>query len=879
MAYVVPSPLVYQQLATAGGVSNATPDLTACLIGPAYNILTYIAGNTASQIKTAATIVTAAMTASVSAGSFTYTFTASPSVIVGDTIMVAGAGAAGAVLQGVVTAVLGLVVTLDTAAITAVTSAIVTKKGSLTNTTITNTFNVPGQVPGQLIDATSISIYLNNAEIETLNTNFHTFSGVNDSYMVPFVGTASITSGTTAVTLVTQSGNLAVGDYITIVGAGTTGANFVARIIAIPTSSSLTLATAAITTVTAAAATKNNITVVSPTTSTLIVETGDDVVISYTNNVGSPSTFSTVVNTVVNAAGVLAELAFNDNLPANVSRTTTTTVIAAQGATSLTLGSVTGLSVGDRIKITSIGGVPGNDFITTVTNIASLVVTVADALTAGAASGSVVIFGNQVNIKTRKSYNNQVLPSFKISAPMSVNYDTSSTGTDGTVLIEVAPELVYGVVISADVYIGYKALRTDLSAAIIDIPDTNTVLGTFGDDTDANPLALAAQIALANTTTGVKCIAIASNDSTGYQAAFDLAQGQRLYAITPLTQDVSILAAAKNHVAQMSTPEMAGWRILLANTAIPNSVTVGTYSPTFLNLNGGNNAIAASAGKYVLTASNATFINDGVVAGDNAYVYNGSTLLGSYTVLTVVSNQQLVLNTTSAVSGVSYYIGRTLSKAQKAAAIIAASQSFGLNRVIHIQPDTVGVNVNGTIKYLPGYYLCAAVAGLIAGFPVQQGFTNIGVAGISDLKNSNFYFTRPQLNSMAEVGTFLFVQETAGSIPYCRHELTTDVSVMEYRELLLVKNWDFLSYFYYDTLKSFMGTWNITPDTISTVRRTLDASSELLKSKKLPKIGPPLLDGQIVTLGQNALNKDTMDCVLKVSVVYPFNFINLYLTI
>lgn len=879
MAYVVPSPLVYQQLANSGGVLNSTPDLDACIIGPVYNILRYVSGDLVSMIKTSATKVSAAIPVTMLAGATTITFAAVPSVLVGDVLLIPGAGLAAGILQATVLSVVGLVVTLDTAAITSVVSAAATKKGSLVDTSIINTFNTPNQAPGQVVDTSSILVYLNNAKVETLSTNFHGFTGSSSLAMVPFTGTASITTGTTAVTLVTQFGKLVVGDAISIAGAGVAGGVLVAKVIALPTGSTLTLDTAASTTVVATAITKNAINTISPISSSPIMEPGDQVVINYTNNVGAASTFNSTVSGVVSATGVLSQVSISDVLPVDMSRTTTTTAIAALGANTLTLSSVTGLSLGDKIKVSSIGGVVGTDFITTVTVISVLTVTLADVLPAGAASGSVVTFGNQITVNTRKVYNNQTLPTNKISAPLSLNYDTSLTATAGTVAIQTSPELVYGVVKSADVFIGYRALRTDLSGSVLEVNTIGDITGILGEATDVNPLALGALLAKANTVTRVKCIAVPSNDLIGYQAAFDLAQGQRLYALSPLTQDQSILAALKNHVQQMSVPEMANWRVALVNTAIPTTVAVGTYSVGFQNANGGNNAIAVSAGSYVLTASNATFMSDGVTPGDIVHVYSGGIATGNYTVLNVISNQQVALDTTVTAAGISYFVDRALSKSQKAAAVAAVSRSFGSNRVIHVQSDTVGVNISGAIKYLPGYYLCAAVAGLIAGFPVQQGFTNIGVAGIADLKNSNFYFTRAQLNTMAEAGTFLFMQETQGSIPYCRHELTTDVSVMEYRELLLVKNWDFLSYFYYDKIKSFMGSWNITPETINTVRRTLDASSELLKGKKLPKIGPPLLDGKITTLAQNALNKDTIDCVLQVSVVYPFNYINLYLTI
>src|SRR4051812_4574089 len=98
MAYIVPSVQVYQQLENAGGVTNSTPDLDTCIIGPAYNILAYD-GTTASQVRTAA-LATSTTTGDATSGSTSITNVAAPgSFSEGDTILVIGAGDTGANLR------------------------------------------------------------------------------------------------------------------------------------------------------------------------------------------------------------------------------------------------------------------------------------------------------------------------------------------------------------------------------------------------------------------------------------------------------------------------------------------------------------------------------------------------------------------------------------------------------------------------------------------------------------------------------------------------------------------------------------------------------------------------------------------------------------
>jgi hypothetical protein len=812
------------------------------------------------------------------AGSAVLTFSVIPPFTVGDTLLVPGAAdATGAALSAKVVDAAGAVLTLDTAAGASVTNAAVSKRGVLVNPAVSNVFNLPGQTPGQIIDTASIQVFANQAKVETLATGFTGYSGSNSLNYSAASGTCAATASSATVTGVTNPTFFREGDTVTVSGAGVAAADLTAKIITIA-GSTFTLSAAASTTNAAAAIVKATISNVNSVTSTLMVEAGDEVQLDYVDTGSVPRSFSSTVLKVTSATGTLTNVVIADVLPANVAAATTSTATINAGAVGFTLTSATGFASGDTVIIKG-AGAGGADHEAVIGTLTGAVVSGLNPATVTAVTGSPVIVKRaRVTFKTRKVFNNQLVPATK---PLTggANYNTSNTAVDGTITLNPNPEIIYGKLISGTIHVPYKALRTDLSGSVlaIDGPDDN--LGVFGEVSEDNPLALGVSIALANTTTRVRAIAVKSNDAQGYMSALELAEGERLYGLTPLTQDQAVCQAFATHAQQLSTPEEAMWRVALVNTAIPTKVTVGSYTKDIVNANSGNNTISVVAGKYVLTSSNSTFVSDNVTPGDTLNVTASSGTLGALQILEVVSNQQIVVQASGVATGVSFYITRTLSKTQRAAAVAAVSRTFGSNRVIHIQPDTVVVNVGGRNVVQPGYFLCCAVAGLIAGFPSQQGFTNIGIAGITDISNSNFTFTRAQMNTMAEAGTFLFVQETTGSIPYVRHELTTDMTVLEYRELQQVKNWDFLSYYYHDKMKGFIGRWNITTDTISTIRQTIDASSAQLKAKKLPRIGAPLLDATIDTLAQNANNKDNLDCRLKIKMPATLNYMNMYLVI
>lgn len=877
MSYIRPSVLVYQDLVNSGGVLNSTPDLETCIIGPAYNVLDYVPGSTTSQVATAA-LSTVATTGSINTGLYALTVVSTAGFNIGDSILVVGAGASGATLQANITNISGNIITLDTAAGTTVTGAAVSKTGKISNSAVSNTFNLAGQKPGQTVDTGFLNVWLNNIRVQTQITSSTGYSGYN---VITVTNPAGVTGGITATqnTLtVNTSSNLVIGDTVTVAGAGVAGALLTA-IITNKVGTTLTLGTAASTTVVSAVVTKVVPINLNSSTNTLRAEPGDQVVLSYTNNLAANVTFTTTIQSLVTSSGLngtLSTFTLADMLPADVSYATTASALGS--TTVFTVTSPTGFTTGDTIVVTGVG-VGGADLVTTVT-VAGSTFTLGTAAAIAVPSGTVVRKVNLVAASIRKVYNNQQLAATR---PITggANFDTSNATTLGQVTINPNPEVSYGLVISGDVYIEYRALRTDLVGTVLTFENVTDLIGQMTNISDLNPIGLAASIALANTIGRVRAITVGTNDLAGYQAALATAEGERLYFLVPLTQDTSIISTVKAHCQQMSTPENASWRVGIVNTAIPTTQDIGQYSASFVNANGGANTITLSGSNYVLTASNATFISDGVTAGDiiNITAATPGTQIGTHQVLNVVSNQQLIIQATATATAVSYYVTRTLTKTQAANSVAATSTGFNTNRVWYIQPDLVGVTVNGVVKYLPGYYLCAGLAGMGSGFPVQQGFTNIGVAGIVDLKHSNFYFSKTDLNNMAGAGVCLFVQETQGGIPYVRHALTTDISVLEYREQLVVKNWDFLSYFYYDKLKSFIGSWNIVDSTINIIRQVITAASELIKSKKLPKIGAPLVGYKIVSLAQNQYNKDNLDVYLQVAVVYPLNYLNVHLQI
>jgi hypothetical protein len=258
MAYIVPSVLVYQQLASSGGATSTTPDLDTCIIGPAYNLLRYISGSVASQVRTAA-ISSVKTTGSMAAASTSITGVAAPGgFAVGDEIVIVGAGASGANLITTITVIAGNTFTVADASVTAVTTATVAKTGKIVNAAISNVFELPGRVAGQVVDVSSVVPWLDNVSVQTATTGFYGYYGNSViTNNTPSGVTGGINSGASTLTIgsAAMATQWAIGDVLTVAGAGAAGGLYTGTVTNI-SGTTFTVTPAAATTVAGAAVNK-----------------------------------------------------------------------------------------------------------------------------------------------------------------------------------------------------------------------------------------------------------------------------------------------------------------------------------------------------------------------------------------------------------------------------------------------------------------------------------------------------------------------------------------------------------------------------------------------------------------------------------------------
>jgi hypothetical protein len=168
---------------------------------------------------------------------------------------------------------------------------------------------------------------------------------------------------------------------------------------------------------------------------------------------------------------------------------------------------------------------------------------------------------------------------------------------------------------------------------------------------------------------------------------------------------------------------------------------------------------------------------------------------------------------------------------------------------------------------VPGYYLACAVGGQVSGESPEQGHTNLPIAGVNFLRNSSEFFSQAQLNTIAEGGNYILHQASDSAPISCRHQLTTDMSTIEARELNIRKVVDFTAKFLRNALTPYIGTYNITSAFIKLATSVCNGVGIFLTREGV------INDFKLTSIVQDTVNPDTVKVEFKILVKYPVNYI------
>ncbi len=433
----------------------------------------------------------------------------------------------------------------------------------------------------------------------------------------------------------------------------------------------------------------------------------------------------------------------------------------------------------------------------------------------------------------------------------------------------------------AQQYIAYSALKPDDFDYVGEISGTATsdeidaLLGRNSED-NLNPIRMGIEKALLNSNNrAIKYITLETDDEAGYQQALDIIKEYRdIYALVPMTQDPNVHQLCLSHVNALSQPTENRWRVALLSIDLPT----GEYH---YDTNNGADYLGTveddpltSGTQYTLFIGQfVNFLTSDVSIGDTLEFnfhtdLNGNVVWDNYTIEEIRSETELIFTPaldTAITTPSKFRIKKVYSKQEQAEAIAALSLKD--RRAMVVWPHQAGNNGH----QLPGYHIAAAIGGMTAGNYPHQGFTNSQVLGFDDLSYSFSYFTRDQLNTIADGGFCIVTQTVRNSVPFIRHQLMSSTANLFDQEYSLVRTSDYISYYFWEYLQDIIGQYNITLDSIAYIRNRCDSVIVALKSTEYPKIGAPLIDGAVVLIAQNETFKDRVDIELDLTLPAPLN--------
>ena len=427
----------------------------------------------------------------------------------------------------------------------------------------------------------------------------------------------------------------------------------------------------------------------------------------------------------------------------------------------------------------------------------------------------------------------------------------------------------------AKIFCGYRAMRTDLGNQFLTLDSQQAYNGYFGSTFNQqvwdNPLPFALSLAGANTGTAVYGVAIKADDYSSViasgtilsenQAAMQVLSTNEVYAIAPYTEDPTTLAAYQVHVDTLSQPINKKERIAFLAPQI-NWYTAGgaqVYNPYLADnpttANNIQNAVYSVLDKRVfyvypdcvyfavsncqIQKINPTFINN---------MYNLQT------------NECAILNSQYTLTDIN---GNFIATYNPGTIITAA--------VWAVLASAANVYQYDVLIPMPGCFLAACIAGQVSGENPEQGFTNLPFAGPTKLKYSNDWFTESQLNQMETGlgGAYIIVQ--VGNSVFARHQLSTNATTVEYRELSITKSVDYTAKFIRNTVVGYIGRSLITPTFITALGTIINGLGvSLTKNGHLNSF-------TLTSLAQDSVSLDQVDGIITVVPMYPVDYIDINL--
>lgn len=429
-----------------------------------------------------------------------------------------------------------------------------------------------------------------------------------------------------------------------------------------------------------------------------------------------------------------------------------------------------------------------------------------------------------------------------------------------------------GAVESGMVYVSLTAFDTSLAGTIGTVSllaDVETVLGAAAP---SNPLAMMVEVALQNSNgRPVSFISIATDDTAGYEAAFELLDGDSaVYSIVPYSQTAAVRTALVAKIAELSGATIMNWKIgwcgydPAAEAAVLSEDTEGAALST---------VVAAPATALVINNADLSL----VTTGDTITLTKSA--VDTVSTVASVSSLTNTVNVDDSIAAGTYTVvfTRTATALSKAAEAAAVSKALDNSRIRLVVGDGA-VLTDFITTPVPASYLAAAAAGLRSASAPHQPITRVALEGVS-LLNSNGY-TASSMDTMAGDGVWVVARDSGSGVVYTRHQLTTCTSETNQREDSKITNADEISRYYRESLDDLYGRANISDELIETLYLRLDAVYQNISARAWTwEIGKQITAISSTTVERDPDFADRLIVRVSMTTPDPLNNLDVYLTI
>lgn len=468
------------------------------------------------------------------------------------------------------------------------------------------------------------------------------------------------------------------------------------------------------------------------------------------------------------------------------------------------------------------------------------------------------------------------------------------------------------------VYISYTAVRLDVTPksakpGLLTFDDLTQLDTALSPVTTANPLALGLFFALLNapgtqvTGIGVDEISADAPFGTldGFARSAEFLEGQEVYAIAPLTHDSTVHQLFATHVTVMSEPENQGERIVLINPQLPSNKldtlvasgtdgNSGTPAATVFNTGIANlsalvlaagvdptGTIPTTAGLFLDIAGNDKKYSIQSISGPEVtirIVFSGGDNDDGFYATSDLDDPPLPATHIQEAFAVKVRGAPLVTAAGPdldgiASTVSALGQTYLNRRVWMIVPDQAQAVLNGLDTLVNGFYMAAAIAGMIAQNQPQQSFTNFPMTGFTAVVGSNDKFNKRQMNVMAAGGAYIIVRNSPGVPLTSRFALTTDLTSIETRTDSITKVADFTAKFLRRGVRNFIGRFNVTQGLLDTLSHVVQGLLGFLIEQGI------LIGATLDNIIQDEDAPDTVLIDVTLDPPFPCNFIKITLVI